>query len=317
LDVAAKVDGEACVTYLGPGSAGHYVKMVHNGIEYALMQLIAESYDLMSRGLGLDDAAIAAAFSDWSEEQLHGYLMGITADIFRKPDDRSEGRLIDNILDAARQNGTGQWTAQSALDLRVPTLTIDTAVAMRNLSADLSSRLAIARKFENARHPIELAEGLFLDHLEHSLYAAMIVAYAQGMDLLQAASQEYHYDLDLADVACIWRGGCIIRSVLLNAIRSAYAADSSLSPMLLDDHLGAEAYGRMNVLRDLVTRALQAGSPVPGFSSALAYLESLRSAWLPANLIQAQRDYFGAHSYQRIDVEGDFHTDWAEPKEQE
>jgi 6-phosphogluconate dehydrogenase len=311
---AAKVDDDPCVTYLGPRSAGHYVKMVHNGIEYGLMQLIAESYDLMKRGLKMENPAIAEVFADWSEGQLHGYLIEITADIFREPDDQGEGWLIDKILDAARQKGTGMWTAQSAMDLQVPTPVIDNAVGMRNLSSEKETRLAVARIFEKAEYELGVDRTTFLDHLEHALYAAMIVTYAQGMELLRSASNEYQYDLRLADVARIWRGGCIIRSNLLEPIRSAYDADPTLESILLDDHLGAEAYGRMNILRQVVTSAVNAGIPVPGFSSALAYLESLRSAWLPANLIQAQRDDFGAHRYERTDRKGTFHTQWSSRK---
>jgi 6-phosphogluconate dehydrogenase len=306
----AKVDGDPCVTYLGPRSAGHYVKMVHNGIEYGLMQLIAESYDLMKRGLGMENPEIAEVFAKWSDGQLHGYLMEITADIFRKRDGQGEGWLIDKILDAARQNGTGMWTSQSAMDLQVPTPVIDTAVEMRNLSADKDRRFALARKFGKDDYELDIDRATFLDHLEHALYAAMIVTYAQGMDLLRSASNEFNYDLHLDEVARIWRGGCIIRSNLLEPIRAAYGADPTLESLLLDDHLGAEVYGRMNVLRQVVSSAVYSGNPVPGFSSALEYIESLRSAWLPANLIQAQRDDFGAHRYERTDRKGSFHTQW-------
>lgn len=307
---AAKVDGDTCVTYLGPRSAGHYVKMVHNGIEYGLMQLIAESYDLMKRGLGMENPEIAEVFAEWSDGQLHGYLMEITADIFRKRDSQGEGWLIDKILDAARQNGTGMWTSQSSMNLQVPVPTIDAAVMMRNLTSEKDRRLAVARIFGKAGHELDMERSTFLDHLEHALYAAMIVTYAQGMTLLGSASNEYHYGLRLDEVARIWRGGCIIRSNLLEPIRAAYESDPMLGSILLDDHLGAEAYGRLNVLRQVLSAAVEAGIPVPGFSAALAYLESMRSAWLPANLIQAQRDDFGAHRYERTDRKGTFHTQW-------
>ncbi len=308
---AAKVSGDPCVTYLGPRSAGHYVKMVHNGIEYAIMQLIAESYDIMKRGLGLGNDDLAQVFSEWRDAELHGYLIEITADIFQQPDDLKDGRLIDRILDAARQKGTGMWTAQSAMDLQVPTMTVDTAVAMRNLSADKDRRQAAAEALGSPECRLEVEAPEFLTQLKEAMYAAVIIAYAQGMSLLRVASEEMEYDLDLADVARIWRGGCIIRSDLLEPIRSAYGSQPDLVNLLLDKDLGGEVVRREGDLRAVISAALGAGIPCPALMASLGYFDALRSVWLPANLIQAQRDYFGSHTYERIDRPGIFHTEWA------
>lgn len=307
---AAHVHGEPCVTYLGPRSAGHYVKMVHNGIEYGLMQLIAESYDLMKRGLGMDNTGIADAFSKWSEGELSGYLIEITADIFKQPDDLGEGRLIDHILDAAKQNGTGMWTAQSSMDLQVPVPTIDAAVAMRNLSAERENRLAIADKWAHPIASLDVERAAFISQLKEALYAAMILTYAQGMDLLRVASDEFKYDLDLEEVARIWRGGCIIRSALLEPIRSAYQSHPDLDKLLLDGELGQAVESRSSSLRGIASALISSRISAPAFLASLAYFDGLRSAWLPANLVQAQRDDFGAHRYERTDRQGTFHTQW-------
>jgi 6-phosphogluconate dehydrogenase len=307
---AAKVEDQPCVTYLGPRSAGHYVKMVHNGIEYGLMQLIAESYDLMKRGLGMEDAGIAEVFSKWRTGDLQGYLIEITADIFKQPDELVGGRLIDHILDAARQNGTGMWTAQSSMDLQVPVPTIDAAVAMRNLSAEREHRLAISNAWSQPIVSLDMERAEFVPRLKDALYAAMILTYAQGMDLLSVASRELEYDLDLEEVARIWRGGCIIRSALLEPIRSAYQSQPDLEPLLLDESLGKAVASRAGSLTAIANAAISARISAPAFLASLAYFDGLRSAWLPANLIQAQRDDFGAHRYERIDRQGTFHTEW-------
>jgi 6-phosphogluconate dehydrogenase len=309
---AAHVHDEPCVTYLGPGSAGHYVKMVHNGIEYGLMQLIAESYDLMKRGLGLSDDEMHDIFALWSREELNGYLMEITADIFVKSDAKTGKRLIDVILDEAKQKGTGMWTSQDAMELGVPVPTIDIAVVMRNLSAFEEERLVASRALVG---PEPLSEGDlwdFVEQLRHALYAAMIVTYAQGMAQLGVASKANNYDLDLEAVARIWRGGCIIRAALLEKIRAAYKTDPDLPNLLLDPDLGAAVESRQEDLRAVVRTAAEWGIPTPGLAVSLAYFDGYRSAWLPANLIQAQRDYFGAHTYERVDQKGTFHTQWAE-----
>ncbi|MGD8864649.1 MAG: NADP-dependent phosphogluconate dehydrogenase [Anaerolineales bacterium] len=307
---AAKVEDQPCVTYLGPRSAGHYVKMVHNGIEYGLMQLIAESYDLMKRGLGMEDAGIAEVFSKWRTGDLQGYLIEITADIFKQPDELVGGRLIDHILDAARQNGTGMWTAQSSMDLQVPVPTIDAAVAMRNLSAEREHRLAISNAWSQPIVSLDMERAEFVPRLKDALYAAMILTYAQGMDLLSVASRELEYDLDLEEVARIWRGGCISRSALLEPIRSAYQSQPDLEPLLLDESLGKAVASRAGSLTAIANAAISARISAPAFLASLAYFDGLRSAWLPANLIQAQRDDFGAHRYERIDRQGTFHTEW-------
>ena len=308
--VAAKVNGEACVAYLGPGSAGHFVKTVHNGIEYALMQLLAETYDLMKRGLGLGDDELRDVYDIWNNGELNGYLIEITTRIFNKVDEKTGERLIDEILDVGKQNGTGMWPSQSAMELQVPIPTIDLAVAMRDMSVLEKQRETAGEIF---KRPIPSFTGdrkSFLDRLGHALYAAMIVAYAQGMAVLAAASDKYSYTLDLEAVARIWRGGCIIRAALLEDIRMACRNQPGLPNLLLAPELSNKVMANQEDLRHVVCAAIEMGLPAPCFMTALGYVDSYRSAWLPANLIQAQRDYFGAHSYERIDVKGTFHTDW-------
>ncbi len=311
-DAAAHVDGEPCVTYLGPGSAGHYVKMVHNGIEYGMMQLIAESYDLMKRGLGMSDDELHAVYDRWNQGDLNGYLMEITAKIFVKEDERTGKRLIDVILDAAKQKGTGKWTSQDAMDLQVPVLTIDMAVAMRNMSALDPEREAAADVLEGPSPTYHGDKDAFVERLQRALYAAMIVTYGQGMTQLRVASEEKGYDLDLEAVARIWRGGCIIRAALLEKMRSAFNTDPDLVNMLMDADLGKAVEERQADLRAVVRTAAELGIPTPALAVSLAYFDSYRSAWLPANLIQAQRDFFGSHTYERIDQKGKFHTQWEE-----
>jgi len=308
--VAAKVNGDACVAYLGPGSAGHFVKMVHNGIEYAVMQLLAETYDLMKRGLGLSDDELHEVYDTWNQGELNGYLIEITGRIFGKVDERTGKRLIDEILDVARQKGTGMWTSQSAMELQVPIPTIDLAVAMRDLSVFEQQREKAAGIFKRPIPPFAGDRKTFLDQIGHALHAAMIVVYAQGMAVLAAASDQYKYRLDLETVARIWRGGCIIRAALLEDVRMAYRNQPGLKNLLLAPELSTKVVAHEEDLRRVVCAAIELGLPAPCFMTALAYLDGYRSAWLPANLIQAQRDYFGAHSYERIDVKGTFHTDW-------
>lgn len=312
---AAHVSGEPCVTYLGPRSAGHYVKMVHNGIEYSIMQLIAETYDILKRGLGMSNDELGALFDQWNQAELNGYLMEITSEIFQKVDDETGKRLIDVVLDAARQKGTGMWTSQDALALHEPTPNIDIAVAMRNLSGMDEVRSAMTEKFESSPQAFNGDQNAFIQQLRRSLYATITMTYAQGMAQLRTASQAYEYHLNLADVARIWRGGCIIRSALLEPIRAAYARQPNLLNLLLDENLGKTVAERIEDLRVVAQTAIQLGVPAPGFTSALAYYDSLRAGHLPANLIQAQRDYFGSHTYERVDERGVFHTIWG--KEQE
>jgi 6-phosphogluconate dehydrogenase len=308
--VAAKVNGEPCVTYLGPGSAGHFVKMVHNGIEYAVMQLLAETYDLMKRGLCLNDDELHGVYGTWNQGALNSYLVEITSRIFSRVDETTGNRLIDEILDVAKQKGTGMWTSQSAMELQVPIPTIDLAVAMRDLSVFEKQRETAGEIFKRSIPPFGGDHKIFLDQLAHALYGGMIVAYAQGMAVLTAASDKYEYHLDLEAVARIWRGGCIIRTALLEDIRMAYRNQPGLAHLLLDPELSKKVMANQEDLRRVVCVAIELGLPAPCLMAALGYLDGYRSAWLPANLIQAQRDYFGAHSYERIDVKGTFHTDW-------
>ncbi len=307
---SAQVADEPCVTWLGPHSAGHYVKMVHNGIEYGLIQLLAESYDLMKRGLGLDNDELHGVYADWNEGELAGYLMEITADIFLQADDRADGRLIDAIKDQAKQKGTGKWTSQDAMDLQVPVPTIDAAVAWRDLSAFKEERVQAGETMRGPAAEFDGDRKAFLASLREAMYAAVIATFAQGLAQLRVASTAYGYDLDLEAVARIWRGGCIIRAALLEDIRSAMKGRPDLPNLLLDPRFQEELAGRTPGLREVVRTAAEIGVPVPGLMASLAYLDGYRSAWSPANLIQAQRDYFGSHTYERVDAEGAFHTRW-------
>jgi 6-phosphogluconate dehydrogenase len=306
---AAQVGGEPCVTFLGPGSAGHYVKMIHNGIEYGLMQLIAETYHLMRRGLNLTDDQLGEIYGGWNQEELNSYLIEITAHIFRQVDAKTGKRLIDLILDKAKQKGTGMWTSQDAMNLQVPAPTIDVAVAMRNLSAAKGEREVASQILDRRSRTFTGDQATCLKQLRSALYASMIITYAQGMAQLRHASQAYSYNFNLEDVARIWRGGCIIRSALLDEIRAAYHAEPDLAN-LLDSHLGKQVLERRADLQAIACTAAELGIPMPGLMVSLAYLDAYRSAWLPANLIQAQRDYFGAHTYERVDARGVFHTQW-------
>ena len=308
--VAARVGRAPCVAYLGPGSAGHYVKMVHNGIEYGLMQLIAESYDLMKRGLGLSNDELSQVYGDWNKSGLNSYLIEITSSIFRKVDERTGKQLIDLILDEAGQKGTGMWTSQDAMDIQVPTPVIDAAVVARNLSALKAEREAAGRKLKIQIPRVEGDREAFLSQLKGAMLASMVITYAQGMAQLRIASKVYKYDLKLEEVSRIWRGGCIIRAGLLDDIRAAYHAHSDLANILDDGRLGNDVMTGQKDLRSVVASAAKLGLPVPCLMASLAYFDGYRSAWLPANLIQAQRDDFGAHTYERVDAKGVFHTQW-------
>jgi 6-phosphogluconate dehydrogenase len=310
---AAKVDGTPCITYLGPGSAGHYVKMVHNGIEYGLIELLAEAYDLMKRGLGVNNDELHAVFEKWNGTELNSFLVEITAAIFRQEDEKTGRRLIDVILDEAKQKGTGKWTCQDAMDLQVPIPTIDMAVAMRDLSIYKDERQAVGSVFTRpGLHVFKGDREVFKERLHRALYAAMIVTYAQGMSLLRKASAAYEYNTSLEDVARIWRGGCIIRAALLDRILAAYKRRSDLPNILLDPDLGGRVIACQEDLRSVSMTAADLGIPAPALMASLAYVDGYRSEWLPANLIQAQRDYFGAHTYERVDGKGTFHTHWGE-----
>jgi 6-phosphogluconate dehydrogenase len=307
---AAKVNGEPCVTWLGPGAAGHFVKMVHNGIEYGVMQLLAETYDLMKRGLGLNDDEVSEVYASWNKDELNGYLVEITSLIFSKPDEKTGKRLIDEILDVAKQTGTGMWTSQSAMELQVPIPTIDLAVAMRDLSVFEKERAKAGAIYQRSIWRFTGDRDTFLAQLGHALYAAMIITYAQGMALLTAASDKYKYHLDLEAVARIWRGGCIIRATLLEDLCAAFRARRDLPNLLLDPNLSRKVMEHQEDLRQVACQAAGSGVPAPGLMVSLGYLDAYRSVWLPANLIQAQRDYFGAHTYERSDAKGTFHTEW-------
>jgi len=308
--VAAQVEGEPCVAYLGPGSAGHYVKMIHNGIEYGLMQLIAESYDLMKRGLGLSNNELSVVYGNWNEAELNAYLMEITSRIFTKVDERTEKQLIDLILDEAKQKGTGMWTSQDAMDIQIPTSVIDAAVVARNLSALKSEREAASKQFKVKTSRFKGDREVILNQLKSAMYISMIITYAQGMAQLRVASKVYEYHLNLEDVARIWRGGCIIRAALLEDIRAAFHANPDLPNLINDGRLGDVVIATQKDLRTVVSLAVKLGLPIPCLMASLAYFDSYRSAWLPANLIQAQRDDFGAHTYERVDAKGVFHTQW-------
>jgi len=286
--------------------------MVHNGIEYGLMQLIAETYDLMKRGLGLTDDELHEVYLDWNQGELNAYLLEITANIFCEEDAKTGKRLIDVILDEATQKGTGMWTSQDAMDLQVPAPTIDTAVAMRNLTILKDERTAASKLLGQPGANFQGQRAAFISQLRSAFYAAMIITFAQGMADLRVASKAYAYNLDLETVARIWRGGCIIRAGLLNNIRSAFQKQPNLANLLLHPDLGKKVLDLRGDLLEVITTAPKLGIPCPGLMACLAYFDGYRSAWLPANLIQAQRDYFGAHTYERIDDKGVFHTQWEE-----
>jgi 6-phosphogluconate dehydrogenase len=307
---AAQVNGDPCVAYLGPGSAGHYVKMIHNGIEYGLEQLLAEAYDLLKLGVGLTNDELGAVFSGWNEAELHSYLVEITAKIFPKEDAKTGQRLVDVILDIARQKGTGIWTSQDAKDLRVPIPTIDLAVSMRCLSEFKEEREIASRRLTGPAPASTEDREAIIVQIKNALYAATIITYAQGLALLRRASTSRTYNLDLEAVARIWRGGCIIRAALLEDMRTAYKKKPDLPNLMLDDHLGQEVMNRQADWRATVRNAVEWGLPVPGLAVSLAYYDAYRRARLPANLTQAQRDFFGAHTYERIDAPGTFHTEW-------
>ena len=308
--IAAKVDGEPCVAYMGPRGAGHYVKMVHNGIEYGDMQLIAEIYDVLHRGLGLPAAKLHEVFAKWNAGKLASYLIEITADIFTKVDDETGASLVDVILDEARQKGTGKWASQDSLDVGAPIPTINAAVEARIISAYKDERVAASKVLAGPAPVFDGDVAGFIDQAEDALYIAKICSYAQGFALLRAASAEYGYDLNYGEIAKIWRGGCIIRAALLTDIRAAFAADPQLPNLLMDQTFGAMVMAGQGALREVVAFGVWNGIPVAALASAVAYFDAYRSERLPANLTQAQRDYFGAHTYRRVDKEGTFHTVW-------
>ena len=308
--VSAKVNNEPCVTWLGPGSAGHYVKMVHNGIEYGLMQLIAEAYHILKVAGGLNNAELHEIFTNWNEGVLHSYLIEITADIFIEKDDLTGGDLVDMILDTAHQKGTGAWTSEDAMTLQVPIPVIDTAVTSRNISSEKGERKTVSAKLTGPKAIFDDNNKELIATLEQALYFSMMTTYAQGFALLEKASKEYKYDLKPEAVARIWRGGCIIRASLLENISAAYIQQPDLSNLMLDDHIASDLINAQYGMRSIVRLGVESGIPIAAMMSALAYYDGYRSVWLPANLVQAQRDYFGAHTYERTDRAGTFHTHW-------
>jgi 6-phosphogluconate dehydrogenase len=310
--IAAKVNGEPCVTYVGAGSAGHFVKMVHNGIEYGVMQILAEVYDLLHRGLGLTNPELAQLFADWHQGELNSYLMEITAKIFRQIDPVSGNHLVDMILDVARSKGTGKWTSQEAMDLQAPLTVIDSAVTGRDLSSHDAERLAASKLYPPTAMPFNGDRSALIEQVKHACHLGIIVSYAQGFAMLRKASQTYQYGLNLAEIAKIWRGGCIIRSTLLETIRAAFTQQPDLPNLLLDGNIATTINAQQADLRASVKAAIDLGVPMPALASALSWFDGYRSSRLPTNLTQAQRDFFGAHTYERIDQKGTFHTKWEE-----
>jgi len=310
--IAAKApeDGKACVAYLGPRSAGHYVKMVHNGIEYGDMQLISEAYHILHQALGLEAAELAEIFDDWNQGELDSYLIAITTQIFRKIDDLTGKPLVNLVLDTAQQKGTGKWTSQDSFNIGAPVPTINTAVVERIISSMKAERVMAAAVLPGPGTAYEGSRQLLIESVRQALYASKISAYAQGMAMLRIASHEYGYDLNLGEIAGMWRAGCIIRARFLNRITDAFARNADLPNLLLDADFTQAVAERLPAWRFVVRTAVGLGIPTPGFSASLAYYDSYRSARLPANLIQAQRDCFGAHTYERVDMAGTFHSDW-------
>jgi 6-phosphogluconate dehydrogenase len=309
--MAAKAeDGQPCVAYMGPRGAGHYVKMVHNGIEYGDMQLIAEIYDILHRGLGMSAHELADLFAEWNAGELKSYLIEITADILRHTDPETGAPLVEVILDEAAQKGTGKWTSQNALDVGAPIPTINAAVESRILSSLKPQRIVASKIISGPKSEFKGDRGQLIEAARAALYASKITSYAQGLGLLKIASDEYKYDLNISEVAKIWRAGCIIRASLLGDITAAFQRDPDLVNLLLDESFRTAVESRQESWRFLVQTAVGLGIPVLAVSASLAYFDAYRSEHLPANLTQAQRDYFGAHTYRRIDREGTFHTEW-------
>jgi 6-phosphogluconate dehydrogenase len=309
---SAKVNGEACAAHVGKGSAGHFVKMVHNGIEYGLMQLITETYDILNRGLGMSYVEMADTFGEWNKAELNSFLIEITETVLRKKDDKTDKHLVEMILDTAGQKGTGKWTSEVAMDMGVPIPTIDSAVTMRQLSSMKAARVSATSKFEIQNPKLsEDQKTTTKNQLKNALYASFIITYAQGLSLLKTASVEKGYDLNLVEISKIWRGGCIIRATLLEEFRRAFDANNDLSNIIIDDNFAKILSENIGDLREIVALSAANGFPSYCLMSCLAYFDAYTSERLPANLLQAQRDYFGAHTYQRIDGEGIFHTkDW-------
>ncbi|MDN5803444.1 MAG: NADP-dependent phosphogluconate dehydrogenase, partial [Microlunatus sp.] len=310
--ISAKVDGVPCCTYIGPDGAGHFVKMVHNGIEYADMQLIAEAYDLIRQGTGKSAAEIAEIFTTWNSGDLESFLIEITAEVLAQTDAETGQALVEVILDQAEQKGTGRWTVQNALDLGVPITGIAEATFARALSGSVPQREAARSALPAHTQAWSLSDpDAFVEDVRQALYASKVVAYSQGFDQIAAASQEYDWDIDRGAMARIWRGGCIIRARFLNRITEAYERTPDLALLIADEYFTDAISAALPAWRRVVAGAAQNGIPTPAFSSSLAYYDGIRAARLPAALIQAQRDFFGAHTYRRVDKPGLFHTEWS------
>ncbi len=307
--VAAKVNDEPCVGYLGRDAAGHYVKMVHNGIEYAIMQLISECYDLMYNGMNFSNDEIHEVFKNWDSGEMKSFLLEISASVFEKKDEKSDRYLVDMILDKAGAKGTGKWTSQEGLDLPMPIPTIDAAVMMRNLSSLIDERNEASLLYKTSLQKIDIAKDEFIRLLYDTLYFSTIISYAQGLAMLVTASGELKMEIPLPLVVNVWRGGCIIRSALLDNFKKAYE-NTQLKNLLLDKNIAALLSKKLENTQKIVSIAALNNYPLAGIMSSLNYYNAYRRKLLPTNLIQAQRDFFGAHTYQRIDVEGIFHTEW-------
>ncbi|MEM9859163.1 MAG: NADP-dependent phosphogluconate dehydrogenase [Bacteroidota bacterium] len=307
---AAKFNGEPCVTYLGPKSAGNYVKMVHNGIEYGLMQLTSEVYDLLKKAGGLSNDELSSTFGEWNNGRLQSFLVEITAEIFSQDDDLTEGRLVDMILDKAKQKGTGKWTSQNAMDLGIPVPSIDIAVSMREISAFKEMRLAIEKLYEKPV-PVVVDKQTFVTLAENALYFSFIITYAQGLQQLVEASEEYGYELNMSEVVKIWRAGCIIRAALLDDIAQTFRGDNRLKNIVMAPAFVEKLKDTVTATREIIAYGVTNGIPLPGLSNSLTYFDAITSGRLPLNLIQAQRDHFGSHTYERTDRDGIFHTNWS------
>jgi 6-phosphogluconate dehydrogenase len=313
--ISAKVDGEPCCVHIGPDGAGHFVKMVHNGIEYADMQLIGEAYHLLREGLDLEPAEIGDIFAEWNKGDLESFLIEITAEVLRQVDATTGKPLVDVIVDQAGQKGTGRWTVISALELGIPITGIAEATFARAISSHGEQRKVAQKILQGNAQAFDITDRqAFIDDVRQALYASKVVAYAQGFDQIQAASDEYGWNIKRGDMAKIWRGGCIIRARFLNRITEAYDRDDNLSSLLVDPYFADEVASGVAAWRRVVSQAALAGIPVPAFGSSLSYYDALRAERLPAALVQGQRDFFGAHTYKRVDAEGTFHTLWSEDR---
>ncbi|WP_262152444.1 NADP-dependent phosphogluconate dehydrogenase [Chryseobacterium foetidum] len=308
--ISAKVNGEPCTAYMGKGASGNYVKMVHNGIEYAIMQLISEAYDLLRKGANLNNDQLYEVFKKWNEGEMNSFLIEITRDIFKQKDDLTDGFLVDQILDRAGAKGTGKWTSEQAMEIGVSIPTIDIAVTSRILSAYKTERTQASKLYSKEKIASPENTELFIKEVGDALYLATLISYAQGLALLVKASEEYQFETPLKDVVKIWRGGCIIRSVLLEKFYKAYVENPELPNILLDKEISDIVKSKVKSLRNTASFAVSNGIPSLGIQSALGYFDAYTTDSLPVNLIQAQRDYFGAHTYQRVDREGVFHTFW-------